>query len=134
MLMRPSDSRRSQLLEDLLAVRDRLEKNWCQGGFRKNDNLCIVAACSEQTGREVSNFHALTKDMSAEDDLRFGRMILAIYRALYQHKADLSITISNAQAKIAAFNDGHANHGAVLLLIDRAVAVCMEPVAQNAEA
>lgn len=114
---------RDQLFEDLLALRERLgePKKWTKS-WRSGQAVCLVAACETVTNHKIGPLR-ITQDNISEDDLRLGRMIYAVYTALYGPKASTSITLNTAINQIIRFNDsGVSTHEAVLLLLDRAIA------------
>lgn len=127
MLMRPSNEHRAQLLEDLLSLRKHLETKWLRGGWKSGDSACLMGSMNLVLSMDVGPKIIRTDEMT-DQNVRLGRLVMAIYKALYGPKADMSVTFSEAQRKIITFNDQHANLGAVLLLVDRAMQVCMEPV------
>lgn len=137
MLYTPDNMRRDQLLVDLQALRDHLTDpgKWAKGSFGQDQTVCIVAGCELVTEHPLGThgFHRLDSTNLSEADLRLGRMIYAVYVALYGPEADMDVTLSVAMSKIARFNDSPvATHEAVILLLDRAVAELFEPVAASA--
>jgi hypothetical protein len=127
MLMRTHDLAAQQLLEDLQKVRARLDKGWLKGGFEQDGSVCIMAAVNESLGLPVGTFNR-AYDPADPGDQRLGRVVFQIYTTLYGAGAPTDITVSQAGAKIANFNDSSiTTKDAVLLLIDRAIAEIVTP-------
>ena len=125
MLYSPTQFARDQLLADLLAAKARLEAGWVKGSFESGESVCIVAAVQKSTGNQLGFTH-LPRGVEAPAEVRLGRAILAVYRALLGPKAPMDVTLSHAMQTIARFNDSVASHASVLLLLDRAVAYVQE--------
>lgn len=127
MLMQTNDVAVRQLLEDLLAVRSMLRTNWVKGAFQRNGNLCTVAAVNTVCGLpHVATWTTVPADCTDPRYVRAGRLILQLYTTVYGPDAPTDITVSEAAARIASFNDhGEVTLDVVLLALDRAVTELM---------
>lgn len=128
MLYSPTQFNREQLLEDLLALRQRLESpgSWVKNFGDENNTFCMVAAAEKVTDQHIA-FYDIPQGNEDPKLNRLGRMIVYLYKAIYGPKAPTNITVSAAMSKIAAFNDDYrVNHEVVLLAIDRAIQACLE--------
>lgn len=128
MLYKTKGLSQDQLLTDLLAIRKSLEANWLKGGFVAGGNMCLVATVNKVTSASPSLGHFLRVEQGTQDQKlqRFGRAIVAIYQALRPNDS-LDLSLSQAQHKIASFNDTVATQDAVLLLLDKAINLALTP-------
>jgi hypothetical protein len=131
MLMSPGTLDRTQVLEDLLAVRERIEKNWAKEAWQVGDNACLVGSIQLAVGVDVGRLW-IAGDTQDPAEVRFGRIITLLYRTLCGPNTPLNVSLSDAVDRLIGFNDSEiVDHGGVLLLLDRAIQLCMEPVAAN---
>ncbi len=129
---------RDQVLSDLTALKARITMpgGWLKGGFIRDGGVCIVQAAKTVIDRDATTGGFVPIEQGTEDvkDIRLGRMIVTIYRALKGPKANLNITVQDAQSAIASFNDsGETTVEAVCLLIDRAIALIIAPIGEARE-
>ncbi len=128
MLMMPSHVGRDQLLSDLMDLRAKIDGKWT-----KDWGACLIASMEMITNHTIGVARVPGENPTTQD-LRLGRMILAVYVAVYGENAPTNITLSQAQHKIISFNDsGRVNKEVVLLAIDRAIQAIFEPVMAAAE-
>lgn len=120
MLYSPHQFHRDQLLADLLAVKAKLTNDWSKGAWQQGEKVCLVAAAELAVGLPVGvrKLAAATEDTK---EVRLGRVLASIYTTLYGPHAPTNITMGQVMNHIIRFNDRHANHGAVILLLDRAI-------------
>lgn len=123
----------TQLLEDLLAVRERLARSWLKGGFQSGQSVCIVAAVNQVAGlSNVANYTRVSVTHT-EQEARVGRMILAIFEAVYGPEAVTDdLTVSRAAQRVAQFNDSNTpgrvvDKATVLLALDKAIEGVLAP-------
>jgi hypothetical protein len=123
----------TQLLQDLLTVRDKLDKGWLKGGFQAGQSVCIVAAVNQTAGlANVAHYTRVSVDHT-ENEARVGRMILSIFEAIYGPEAVTDdLTVSRAAQQVAAFNDcqqdgRYVDKATVLLAIDKAIEAVLAP-------
>jgi nitrite reductase/ring-hydroxylating ferredoxin subunit len=133
MLMHANTLKVTQLLTDLMEVRDRLCRGWVQGAFVRDDNVCIVAAVNEVTGGDnVTSFTSVPATNATPEQERAARVLCQLHDSLYGPSTGL--TVVGAAQRIASFNDSkQVTKEAVLLLFDRAIADLMAPPTDAAQ-
>lgn len=133
MLMHANTLKVTQLLGDLIAVRDRLARGWVKGAFVREKNVCIVAAVNELTGAgPIGLFTYVPAENATPAQERAARILCSLHDSLYGPSAKL--TVSAAAQKIAAFNDDvRVEKETVLLLFDRAINDLMAPPTDAAQ-
>jgi len=125
MLYSPAQFQRDQLLQDLLAVRQRVAApgGWAKQTWRRGQGYCLVGSVQAAVGAPVG-VARLSPDQPA--DQRVGRALAALYLALHGPHAPTNVTMSQVVSRIISFNDSHATKPAVLLLLDRAIAAVQQ--------
>lgn len=130
MLYNQKQFSQDQLLMDLLAVKARIsrENGWTQHEFKavNGQSACLIATCEMITDHKIG--FTILRGSLTERDHRLGRMVFAIYVAVYGPEAPTDITLSEAMRKVAQFNDHHnVNKDVVLLALDKAIQYILEP-------